>query len=378
MRTRRGELFVWRRDWYVVGMWPIIGLVAVGIFIVSRWAQGREFDASRVLSAFVPWLGWTLLAPLIVVVARRFRIERGEKRIVAVMLHVLAWALFAVTHSTFIYVSRYFITGALTPEDRTLAADLALRLPVHLTFDLLVYVSTLMVVYTSDFTRRHADDATDTAQLEAALAHAELELMTSQVQPGFILSTLHSVRRVLTEDRALAERLITRLSELLRLSLDHVGAEQVRLRSEIEFLRRFFEIEASRQKGRVTFSARGEEAALDAFIPNLLLQDMVLGWIRPLSEECTIEVKIEAEVVADRLELKVSGNLRDSLRHPPGKDVMERAAARLQRVARDDWALAIDTSGEYTTVRLALPHSGGEREASDEFLVGGGAVARSR
>jgi two-component system LytT family sensor kinase len=378
MRERSKPLFDWDRDWYVVGLWPMIGSLAVFIQILSLLAQGRSLDPMRHLSALVPWFGWSLLAPLMIAMGRRFRFDGGSSRTVSIVAHVVAVLVFAVAHSTLVYSARFLLTGEIVPGGGSLRSDLVERLPVHFMFDLLVYLSTLLTVYTSDLTHRIEDDATGTAKLEAALAQAELELMTTQVQPVFILSTLHLIRSLLGSDPPRAEKMLGRLSELLRLTLDNVGAETVPLRDELEFLRRFFEIEANRQPQRVDLTVRASEEVQETLIPNLLLQDLVIAWIHPLAARSSVALSIDAELLGDRLLLLITASSGDEVRHLPERDALERTGARLQRVAGDRWNLVVDHAAPLPTVRIELPVATSEVGGAAVLAFDGGRVARVR
>jgi LytS/YehU family sensor histidine kinase len=81
-------------------------------------------------------------------------------------------------------------------------------------------------------------------------------------------------------DAAAANRMLVRLSDLLRLSLDHVGAEEVSLRQELEFLNGYLEIEQTRFQHRLAVSQEIEPSTLEAAVPNLFLQPVVENAIR--------------------------------------------------------------------------------------------------
>jgi LytS/YehU family sensor histidine kinase len=119
------------------------------------------------------------------------------------------------------------------------------------------------------------------AQLETRLAHARLEALKMQLHPHFLFNTLNAVSVLVRkgENRA-AVRMIAGLSDLLRLALDRSGAQEVTLEEEMHFLDRYLTIEKIRFGDRLRVSVDVPRDALDARVPNLVLQPLVENAIR--------------------------------------------------------------------------------------------------
>jgi LytS/YehU family sensor histidine kinase len=66
-----------------------------------------------------------------------------------------------------------------------------------------------------------------------------------------------------------------RLSDLLRLTLERLGAQEVTLASELEFLRKYLDIERMRFADRLVVRFDISPAAEQAVVPTLLLQPLV-------------------------------------------------------------------------------------------------------
>jgi LytS/YehU family sensor histidine kinase len=82
------------------------------------------------------------------------------------------------------------------------------------------------------------------------------------------------------QDVRVAERVITRLSDLLRMTLENIGTQEVTLRDEIEFVKGYLEIEQTRFQDRLKVTYDVAPETLDARIPNLLLQPLVENAVR--------------------------------------------------------------------------------------------------
>jgi two-component system, LytTR family, sensor kinase len=74
--------------------------------------------------------------------------------------------------------------------------------------------------------------------------------------------------------------MLARLSELLRMTLEDDSTPEVPLRQELEFNRRYLELEQIRLGDRLTVKLEVAPETLDAGVPNLLLQPLVENAIR--------------------------------------------------------------------------------------------------
>jgi two-component system LytT family sensor kinase len=100
---------------------------------------------------------------------------------------------------------------------------------------------------------------------------------------------------LMQEDVALANRLLLRLSDLLRLALRNTDAHEVSLREELEFLTSYLEIEQMRFQDRLTVRLDIDADAFEAQVPNLILQPLVENAIRyavaPRATRSTVEIR---------------------------------------------------------------------------------------
>jgi two-component system, LytTR family, sensor kinase len=131
-----------------------------------------------------------------------------------------------------------------------------------------------------------------------------------QLHPHFLFNTLHSISSLLSRDTEAARRMIARLGDFLRLTLENSGAQEVLLRDELDFLRCYLDIEGIRFYDRLTVRMEIEPQTLGSRVPNLILQPIVENAIRhgiaARSTQGVIEIR--ARRVGERLSLEVKDN----------------------------------------------------------------------
>jgi two-component system LytT family sensor kinase len=118
------------------------------------------------------------------------------------------------------------------------------------------------------------------ARLEADLAQAQVQAIKMQVQPHFLFNTLHAINVLIRQDPATAERMVTRLGDLLRHTLSRATLTEVPLRNELEVLGLYLEIERVRFHDRLTIQFEVGSDTAGALVPDLLLQPLAENAIK--------------------------------------------------------------------------------------------------
>jgi sensor histidine kinase YesM len=122
---------------------------------------------------------------------------------------------------------------------------------------------------------------------------------------------LHSISSLVHKDPEAADRMISRLGDFLRMTLDNTSAQEVNLRQELEFLRCYLEIERIRFQDRLTTDMEIDPRALDTPVPNLILQPIVENAIRhgiaPRSTPGRIEIEAKQKNGTLRIEVRDNG-----------------------------------------------------------------------
>ena len=144
-------------------------------------------------------------------------------------------------------------------------------------------------------------------QLEARLARAQLQSLRLQLHPHFLFNTLNTINALIGTDRRAAERVISGLSELLRMSLSSASEQEVTLARELELLAHYIEIQQIRFQDRLKVRFQIDPDARSALVPNLVLQPLVENAIRHgiAPRAAPGHVTVSARRRGERLELSV-------------------------------------------------------------------------
>jgi two-component system, LytTR family, sensor kinase len=127
------------------------------------------------------------------------------------------------------------------------------------------------------------------------------------MNPHFLFNTLASVSMLMQEDVEAASRMLLLLAELLRGGALREHPLEVTLERELDFVRRYLEIERIRFADRLQVRYDVAPETLEAFVPSLVLQPLVENAVVHGVAKCAdaVELCIRSRRTAAELELCV-------------------------------------------------------------------------
>jgi two-component system LytT family sensor kinase len=353
-----------RPNWWIVAplVWAVPATVAVLQTLTSAMYSERGISARDwILAAaqFPRYLLWALLTPLIFAAVRRFPFQRpGLARSIAI--HACL-ALLCIT----------FVEALSTQfESQLMSAAITRARPVPgrvllvpavgswLVIGLVTYSAVVAIASALDYQRRLRDEAVLVAQLQRDVADAQVQAIKMLVQPHFLFNTLHAVNVLIDKEPAAATRMVTRLGDLLRHTLSRAAVAEVPLRTELDLLRLYLEIEQTRFRDRLTVHIDAPAETLDALVPDLILQPLAENAIRHGIQTDTGAGSIV--VTASRAGASLVIEVRDSGRGP-GEAITDRIGlttvrGRLERLyaGAHEFSLAAGPAGG-SVARIRIP-----------------------
>ncbi|HSA57442.1 MAG TPA: sensor histidine kinase [Gemmatimonadaceae bacterium] len=183
-------------------------------------------------------------------------------------------------------VAAFFLSGGLTTVFNPVqAAATAAVSPLDEGAKLLLLacagaVATYATHWQERLSRRYDHAARASEQLQTRLDQARLQALKLQLQPHFLFNTLNTITALVHTDPPAAERMVSGLSELLRMSLGTAGEQEVPLERELDVLRHYLDIQQVRFQDRLSVSFDVDGDAPSAYVPNLLLQPLVENAIK--------------------------------------------------------------------------------------------------
>ena len=358
-----------------VTLLAVAGLAAVQTALMIV-AIGNENDAPIDLSAprVFGWhlgslLPWALIAPAILALGERLSPERPLR---AVLVHLPAAAVAAIVLGSAAVASNH----ALRPFGRAngegegeLASALVIAIGATAPLSIALYFAILGGGLAAGYYHRFREREVRAAQLETRLATARLEALRLQIQPHFLFNTLHTVGGLVRQGEPdAAVDTLSRLSDLLRVTLDGEGRQLVPLADELRVAELYLEIQRTRFSDRLRVERAVDAELLPLPVPSFVLQPLL---------ENAVRHGIAARAGAGTLGLVAArdgdGRLRLEV-HDDGKGIAPAGEGALAAERRDG------TGGKgLANVRSRLEQLYGDG-ASLELLPrpGGGAIARLR
>jgi signal transduction histidine kinase len=117
-------------------------------------------------------------------------------------------------------------------------------------------------------------------QVATRLVQAELDTLKLQLSPHFLFNALNSAVALIGSDRQAAEKMVSELSDFLRMVLSGSMEHEVQLERELELLERYLRIQRVRFQEKLNVEFDISDESRKAMVPSLLLQPLLENAIR--------------------------------------------------------------------------------------------------
>jgi two-component system LytT family sensor kinase len=219
---------------------------------------------------------WAALSPAVVSLLRRFPLQPIAAS--RAFVHFIASLIFSLIHMGLHLSLAVVLMGRATLPGGS--SSLVVQSVHSYPLGVLAYWVIIAIVNATNHYERIAVEQLRSSKLQAQLAEARLRTLQMQLQPHFVFNALHSLSDLVTDEPKTAVRLIARLGDFLRLTLQNSTAQGVPLKRELDFLDAYLEIERVRFGDRLKVVFEVDPQSLDAEVPSLILQPLVENAIR--------------------------------------------------------------------------------------------------
>jgi two-component system LytT family sensor kinase len=273
---------LWMEAGIIFAAWAVFGLLVANQSYIGSALRGRQMPLWLALRpALMEATIWAFTTLAIFWLARRFPLERGRV-LLGIMVHVVAAVAISLARTGVTVVLGWYLPWAggrsFSPQGWWDGAKLLFW--GTSSQNLLFYALLLGIAHLVLYYRRYREREQAAEQLARGLTEARLQALKMQLQPHFLFNTLNAISALIPADAKPAIRMVARLGDLLRTTLEHEDTQEVTLREELAFLQPYLEIEQARLEDRLTVVMNIAPDTLDARVPHLLLQPLVENAVR--------------------------------------------------------------------------------------------------
>jgi two-component sensor histidine kinase len=257
-----------------VGPWALVGLLSSAVLYLSPFFRGQPASVNEALARQLPLtVFWTAITPLLVVLARRYRVRRPHA-----VRHLLVLGAGAVVVHLAVGMLQFAIERLwFPPHERSPFGALLVECSI---LDFATFGAVVAGVQAFDWYRGYRATRRRALRLRTELAETQLELLRMQLQPHFVFNALQAISELVHADPARAEQAIVGMGDLLRRSLSSSQRAVLPLSEELASLGTYVDLEKIRLRERLEVEVDVDDDALALDVPNTILQPIVENSIR--------------------------------------------------------------------------------------------------
>lgn len=271
------------QQWFwIAAIWSAVGLFDATQNVFVMRAEGMHHNWGRLFIALlIGWLPWALATPTVLRLGRRY--PPIQWRPISTWIRHLAacTAIGLISAAWTAALEKLMNPYANMPGPGTYSRLFLEKFYSGLLSYLVLYITILLASYMLDSRERLALEQTETARLNEQLSKAQLSALRRQIEPHFLFNTLNSIAGLVREKRNdAAVTMIVELSDFMRRVLEDSNRQQVPLGEELEFARKYLDIQKVRFVERLQCTVNVPNDLLLAQVPTLILQPMVENAIK--------------------------------------------------------------------------------------------------
>lgn len=291
-------------------VWIVPAAMAAAQVVITGQITGKPYTVfDSILWQGAAWGMWGVWSQVILSLVDRIPLRAG--RMVGWLLaHIAACAVICTLTVLILSALDYTFTQWMgEPSYAMVVRSVVLS---HLDFQFVLYWAVVGAAYMVEYVRRYRERDRAAIELEQKLARTQLEALRMQLNPHFLFNALNSVTELMEMDVREAQRTLTRVSDLLRLSLRSAATPTIPLWQEIELVELYLQIARIRFGDKLAVDIVVDPAAVDLEVPSFVLQPLVENALKHgLSpDNAGQSIDVSARRIGQSLELIVEDNGR--------------------------------------------------------------------
>ena len=254
-------------------IWIVPALLATTQMSLVGDESGSPYDFVTALRwQGSAWMLWAIWAQLILWLVDRVRLDHTPLR-VWLVIHAAGTAIVCIANVLAMAALEFAFSRMLRNSTYPDAVELVIA--NHLDVQVVLYWAVLGSAYMVEFGRRYRERDRTVTALERQLGRTQLEALRMQLNPHFLFNALNSVAELMEDDVKEAQRMLIRVSDLLRLSLRSAMQSLLPLWQEIELVELYLRIARVRYGAGLEVDINVDPSTVDLPIPSFLLQPLV-------------------------------------------------------------------------------------------------------
>ncbi|MBO6522886.1 MAG: sensor histidine kinase [Balneolaceae bacterium] len=327
-----------------VGIWILI--VAMPVYYTSRSFSVENSDALL----FIPLPFWITIGLLIIIFYLNYHVF--IPRFLFAKMYVVYVLILAGLFLIFMEAPRFIADLVGQPRQTPrMDREIAERVfPVLFSNVFLMYVT----VFFSSIALRMSNRWQKT---EEERLNAQLSYLTSQVNPHFLFNTLNSIYGLTIVEAPKAADMVSKLSEMMRYTLDSSRNDFVPLNEELEYLKGYIELQKVRMDENISLEVSiNQDDGTNKIAPLILLPFIENAFKYGVNAEQNSNIKIHIKTEGKKLNLTVFNNKVDvDSQHLKKTGFgIENTKRRLELIYPDKYELQLKENEYEFTVKLNL------------------------
>ena len=259
----------------------VIAALAIAVFFILKTYTNHLINQYNysfswfLISAklIITYIIWVALAPL-VYFSTRYLQQKKKHQIINLLTFFVVALLLAFIHQLIVsrlddfinYLNSGYMKSFFGQNNRVI-----ITIGTFSSFiELLVIVALFLAL---DYQRRYL-------QNQKQLIAAQLNALRMQLHPHFLFNTLHSIASMIDIDTKNAQKMLSKLGNLLRNMLEYDADQMVTIEEELTFIKDYLDLEQIRYQDRVTINYNISKDSLPIKVPNMIFQPLVENAIK--------------------------------------------------------------------------------------------------